>query len=162
MATGKNQNAVENVVVDTNTTIDSNLLSPEQENLVKELMNEAGELAPTTLDQPIIEGEILTFRIGENQTIRDISKTQQATDKISAFRYVISTNGKRVTQSQLVRRRNNGFEIDGDTPNEKWENLLRLLVAGKSISTLVKSISIQKSTNPKFSDAKIITWGMAD
>ena len=161
MATGKNQNAVENVVVDANTTIDSNILTPEQENLVRELMSEAGEIAPTMLDQPIIEGEILTFKIGENQTIRDISKTQKATDTVSAFRFIVSTNGKRVTQSQLVRRRNNGFEIDGDTPNEKWENVLRTLVSGKSISTMVKSIAIQKSTNPKFNDSRIITWSMA-
>ena len=162
MATEKVKNAVENTNDSSCITVDSTQLSAEQENLVKELMNEAGELAPSMLDQPIIEGEILTFKIGENQSLRDIFKTQKATEKVSAFRYVISTNGKRVTQSQLVRRRNNGFEIEGNTPNEKWENLLRTLVCGKSISTLVKKISIQKSTNPDFNDTRVITWSMAD
>lgn len=160
MANKNENNTVENVVVDANATVDANL-SEQELNDVAQAMGGEGGPNPTELDQPIIEGETLTFGLQNGQKLSDIAGLQPATDRISAFRYVLATNGKRVTQSQLVRRRNNGFVIDGATPNEKWENLLKLLVKGRQISVNVASISIQKSTNPKYNDSRIYTWEMA-
>lgn len=151
-------NSVTNEVENANNTVDSTTLTAEQEAQVNEAMSAIDGEGPTDLRQPVVEGETLVFEMknGDLKTVAD--KGEYSGRKYS---FLISDNGKQVTLNQLVRRRGNGFVIDGNTPKERWKNILTQLVLGKKISVRCKKISIQKSTNPDFNDSKIFTWEMA-
>lgn len=105
----------------------------------------------------LVEGDALTFSLKNIKDIREIVIAHPANGEIPAFVSLKATNGKEATLGQLVGRRNNGIEVEGDTLVERFKNFVRALVDG-DVTYKVAAVRVFPSVHKGWRNHRIIFW----
>ena len=133
---------------------------------VDKVLKQRKGIAPTDSQLPILEGDLLTFSVPKSGDVSELvvfhpTTTTRNGREIKEHFSVILSDGREVTQKQLVGNRGNGLLIEGDSPDERLKNFLALVAEHKSVEIKVDKIRILPSTRPDWNGIRIFTWNMA-
>lgn len=130
---------------------------------VKEVLKQRKGNAPVDRNQPLLEGDKVTFKVPDGGKVSDllIFHPQTVNDSgtaINEYFAVKTADGREVTQTQLVGRRGNGLSVLGETPDERLENFLADIAENGSKQIEVGKLRILPSTRADWNSQRIITW----
>lgn len=123
----------------------------------------------TDSNMPIMEGDVLTFKVPDKGTAMDVllnvpASVQPASNgrparNINAWAALVTADGRRVSFTQLFKRPGNGLGLSGATPKARCIAFLTLLQERNEISVTVNKVRIQPSTTPGADGMRILMFG---
>lgn len=120
--------------------------------------------APTNSIQRIEEGDVLTFAVPDGLTVDSLivyhPETVSNGRTIKEYIAVRTADGREVSQRQLVGSRNNGLNVEGDTPDERLTNFLLEIAEseGQTLQVTVAKVRVLPPTRSDWAPQRIFTW----
>ena len=121
--------------------------------------NGGPDVSRRVYDCPLMEGDVVTFKVTDEQSASDLLKFND--NNGVKFYAIVAADGREVSTTSLIGRKNNGVDVDGDTTAERIANFLDLIDERGEISLKVAKLRVLPSTRADFNAQRIITWAEA-
>lgn len=95
-----------------------------------EVLSQRTGKAPENSNLPLVVGDTLTFS-GKGKSAKELVKYHPKQGAIGEWFGIISTDGREISQSNLVKRAGNGIVGDvaqGDTPDARFKNFIEQIM----------------------------------
>ena len=121
----------------------------------------APNLNRRVVDVPLMEGDVITFKVDENQSASDLLSIESIEGSDNKFYAIADANGRKISTTSLIGRKGNGIDVDGDTTVERITAFLDMIDEKGEVSFKVAKQRVLPSTRPEYNAQRIITWAKA-
>ena len=121
----------------------------------------APNLNRRVVDVPLMEGDVITFKVDENQSASDLLSIESIENSDNKYYAITDANGRKISTTSLIGRKSNGIDVNGDTTVERITAFLDMIDEKGEVSFKVAKLRVLPSTRPEFNAQRIITWAKA-
>ena len=123
--------------------------------------------APIDRSQPFLEGDVVTFTVPESGDVSELivhhPETKDNNGQTRKEYFAVKTSdGREVSQRQLVGNRGNGLSVEGDSPDERLKDFVTKIAENVTLALTILKVRILPSTRSDWNGIRVYTWGMAN